>query len=91
MSVVRNGARATYNVSMSDNRVILQPCSPSRAIELKNELVAAGLVMDEDFVWRYYQAKWDEFSFAGVEPSTVIFEFRDPALRTFYSLRWING
>ena len=84
------GARATYSVSMSDNKVVIQHCTAGRAIELKNELVDAGLIMDEDFVWRYYQAKWDEFSFAGVEPSTVIFEFADPALTTFYSLRWIN-
>lgn len=86
-----SGVRAIYNVSTQSNKVIVTHCQASRAIDLKNELLAAGLVMDEDFIWSYYQAKWDEFSFAGVEPSTVIFEFADAALSTFYNLKWSNG
>ena len=75
-------------MSLYNNKLILQPCTPGRAIDLKNELLAAGLIMNCDFIWCYYQAKWDEFSHAGVEPSTVEFEFQDPRMVTFYQLRW---
>jgi hypothetical protein len=67
---------------------MLEQVSPTEAIELKNELLAAGLVIDQDCVWRYYQARWDDFSHAGVDPATVIFEFADSSLATFYQLKW---
>lgn len=68
--------------------VILEQVAPTQAIELKNELVAAGLVMDQDFVWRYYQARWNDFNYAGIEPATVIFDFEQDSLATFYQLKW---
>ena len=79
------GAKATYNVSMSGNTVMLEGCGVVRALELKNELLAAGLIMDQDFVWWYIQARWDGFT--GDEPSAAVFDFRDPAMATFYQLR----
>ncbi len=70
--------------------VSLQPVSVEKAIALKNELLLAGFIMHEDFEWRYYQAKWDEHSLAGVEPSTVVFEFAQESWATFYRLKWSN-
>jgi hypothetical protein len=72
------------------HKLLLSNISPVRAIELKNELVAAGLVQNQDFIWAYYQAKYNEFSVAGVDPSTVIFDFCDQKLATFYQLKWFN-
>ena len=80
------GANAIFNANMSGNPVVLERCEVGRALELKNELVAAGLVMDRDFVWWYVQARWDGFT--GDEPSAAVFDFRDPAMATFYRLRW---
>ena len=81
------GVKATYNVSMSDNAVIIEHCGVSHALELKNELLADGLVMNQDFVWAWRPSRWDNFT--GSEPSCVVFDFLDPALATFYRLRWI--
>ena len=70
------------------HKVIVTHVNAVRAIELKDSLIAAGLVTDIDFVWSYYQARYDEFSHAGVDPSSAVFEFRDPSHATFYQLKW---
>jgi hypothetical protein len=42
--------------------------------------------MDVDFEWEYHPPVWDGFSTE--RPKQVIFSFRDPALATFYQLKW---
>lgn len=56
------------------------------ALELVAELRQSGLVMNRDFVWQYRKSSYN----AGNEyvPASVTFEFRDPALATFYQLKW---
>jgi hypothetical protein len=61
--------------------------SPVDAIELKNQLLAAGLIINQDFVWKYRQATYDN-GFSAVDPKHATFEFRDPVLATFYQLKW---
>jgi hypothetical protein len=58
------------------------------AIELKNQLLAAGLVIDRDFVWEYHQARYDNDGFTPVDPKQVTFSFFEPSLATFYRLKW---
>jgi hypothetical protein len=58
------------------------------AVDLKNQLLAAGLVLDRDFVWKYCQAHYDNDSHLAVTPKQVTFEFQDPAMATFYQLKW---
>ena len=58
------------------------------AVELKDRLLADGLVMHEDFEWTYSQATYNHDGFSAVNPRQVIFSFRDPALATFYQLKW---
>ena len=58
------------------------------AIELKNQLLAAGLIIDQDFSWCYTQATYDNDGFNAVTPKQALFEFQDPALATFYQLKW---
>ena len=60
------------------------------AIDLKNQLLAAGLVIDQDFTWRYAQAQYDNDGYSAVTPKQVVFEFHDPALATFYQLKWLR-
>lgn len=56
------------------------------AVELKNSLLAAGLQQPQDFWWEYRPVDWQ-----GLDPVTssyVVFYFQDPAMATFYQLRW---
>jgi len=59
------------------------------AIELKDQLTAAGLIINQDFTWEYYQARYDNDGFSPVTPKQAIFSFREPALATFYQLKWL--
>ena len=63
---------------------------PVDAIELKNQLLTTGLIMDRDFVWKYRQATYDNNGFSVVDPKQATFEFEDPALATFYQLKWLR-
>ncbi len=58
------------------------------AIELKDQLLSDGLVIDRDFVWKYTQAQYDNDGCTYVAPKQVTFEFQDPAMATFYQLKW---
>lgn len=68
-------------------QVVLQDVYPHVAIEYKNQLVASGLIQDKDFVWSYYSAEYDNFSH-DVRSRQTVFRFSDPALASFYQLKW---
>lgn len=70
------------------HRVRINHITPTAAIELKNQLISAGLVIEQDFVWEYRQATYDNTGFDAVDPKQVIFSFVEPALATFYQLKW---
>lgn len=61
-----------------------------QALELRDQLTNAGLIMDRDFEWEYRQAEYDlNDSFKpAVTPRQVIFRFQDPKLATYYQLKW---
>jgi hypothetical protein len=74
----------TYSV-----RIPLEPRGyhvGSMVLDLVAELRQSGLVMNQDFEWRYQKSSYGE----GNEhvPASVTFEFEDPALATFYQLKW---
>ena len=71
------------------HRVILRDIEPAQALELKAQLVRDGLIMHEDFKWEYHPPQWDSFSHEPPTAKHVIFSFRDPALATFYQLKWM--
>jgi hypothetical protein len=68
------------------HRVILRDIEPARALELKAQLVRDGLIMHVDFKWEYHPPHWDGFTHE--RPKQTVFSFRDPALATFYQLKW---
>ena len=68
------------------HRVILSDIEPIEAMWLKDQLVQDGLIMDADFEWEYRPTYSDGFS--GEERHHARFSFRDPALATFYQLKW---
>ena len=56
--------------------------SPQQGLELKTQLEQSGLIQGYDFTWTYVPP-------IDTKPHrTVIFHFRDPALATFYRLKW---
>lgn len=63
----------------------------AKALELKNDLVASGLIMDQDFTWHYHQSVYDTFGHEAPEPSHVIFEFATDQLATFFRLKWAGN
>jgi hypothetical protein len=56
--------------------------SPQQGLDLKSQLEQSGLIQGYDFTWTYVPPN-------DTKPHrTVIFHFQDPALATFYQLKW---
>lgn len=64
--------------------------SAVQALELRDQLTDAGLIMNQDFEWEYRQAEYDLNDPFGtpVSPRQVIFRFQDPKLATYYQIKW---
>lgn len=60
--------------------------SGSRALEMVDQLRQSGLIMDQDFVWRFEKGSYNDSN--EFVPPAVSFEFGNPALATFYQLKW---
>ena len=58
------------------------------ALELRDQVEAVGLQNDQDFIWTYRQATYDNDGFMPSSPRQVKFEFKDPAMATFFTLKW---
>lgn len=69
--------------------ITLPGVKAAQAIELVNELKAAGLILNQDFEWNFHQTTLNK-----VDGKTELrkryceFKFRDPKLATFYALKW---
>ena len=57
------------------------------ALDLKNRLIQYGLVMDQDFKWAWITAEYNDVE-GWTRQKHAEFEFQDPALATFYQLKW---
>ncbi len=73
---------------MAGTTVTLLHVGAPQGIEYKYELIAAGLVLDQDFTWKYNQATYNNDGYTAVTPRSVTFNFQNPALATFYKLKW---
>lgn len=72
---------------MSD--VTIENITAAEAIALKHDLDQSGLVNTQDYTWLYRPVKYNhDWSTHPMERSLVIFSFRDPALASFYKLKW---
>jgi hypothetical protein len=47
-----------------------------------------GLIVNQDYEWRYQKTVYDEFAWTDSSVSHVTFTFKKPALATFYQLKW---
>lgn len=70
------------------HRVVIEHINPVEAIELKNQLLAAGLIINQDFVWEYRQATYNNDGFSAVTPKLASFNFTEAPIATFYKLKW---
>ena len=75
------------------SEVVFEDIGAARGMEMAWALRDAGLVLDKDFTWCYIPKALDQ-----VDPNDwtmfeknvrkVIIGFQDPALATFYQLKW---
>ena len=73
------------------NKVIITNITAAEAMGLKADLDQSGLVVNADYTWRFQPVKYNnDFSMYAVENSQVLFEFADPAMASFYKLKWIK-
>jgi hypothetical protein len=59
-----------------------------QAIDFKEQVLAAGLVLHEDFVWEYRPDPYDGYDDSLHAHPEVRFTFRDPAQETFFRMRF---
>jgi hypothetical protein len=55
---------------------------------MKDQLIQDGLVMDQDFKWTWITADYNDVE-GWTRQKHAEFEFRDPAMSTFYQLKWL--
>ena len=75
------------------SEVVFEDIGAARGMEMAWALRSAGLVLDKDFTWCYIPKALDQvdpndWSMFEKNVRKVIIGFRDPALATFYQLKW---
>ena len=70
--------------------VTIEHIGPMEAVDLKNQLIAAGLRLSQDFEWEYCAARYDNDTYSAISPRMALFRFTDPAMATFYQLKWLR-
>ena len=76
------------------SEVVFEGATAARGMEMAWALARAGLVLGKDFTWKYIPGEWkDEWqSEQGhgqkFQEKSVVLMFQDPAMATFYSLKW---
>ena len=80
--------------------VVFKGANASSGIAMAHELRSAGLTLDQDFTWQYIPGGMvplnnvtalfydEDYQNAPIQKKQVIIQFRNPALATFYSLKW---
>jgi hypothetical protein len=68
------------------HRVVITGVTAAEAMQYRDQLLQASLIMHQDFEWSYHPPLWDGFT--QERPKHTVFSFRDPALATFYQLKW---
>jgi hypothetical protein len=67
--------------------LVFEGAKASQGLEMVARLKLDGLVLNQDFDWRYI-ANANELRESGENVSQVIIGFQDPAQATFYQLKW---
>jgi len=59
-----------------------------QALDLKDQVLAAGLILHEDFSWEYIPNQYDGYDDTSHSHPEARFIFRDPAQETFFRMRF---
>ena len=59
-----------------------------QAMDLKDQLIAHGLILHEDFTWEYQPNLYDVYHDSLHVHPEVRFVFRDPAQETFFRIKF---
>jgi len=73
------------------SEVVFEDIGAARGMEMAWALRSAGLVLDKDFTWCYLPKAPEEPAPPELFEKNVrkvIIGFQDPAMATFYSLKW---
>ena len=74
------------------SEVVFEGATASRGLEMAWALARAGLILDKDFTWRYIPKDsvvgMDDDGDYILTGKSVTIGFLDPAMATFYSLKW---
>jgi hypothetical protein len=73
---------------MFQHEVRIEHATPDDGIRWNRELQESGLARDQDYIWSYEPALYDAFGVHDSRPRSVVFAFVNPALATFYQLKW---
>jgi hypothetical protein len=68
--------------------IIILVKNAQEALELKEQVLAAGLTLHEDFTWEYQPDPYDGYNDSSHAHPEVRFIFRDPAQETFFRMRF---
>ena len=77
-----------FDYAMDTVNYIRLDCGSQQALAYKYQLDLDGLIVNQDYEWRYQKPVYDEFAWTDSEVSHVTFTFRNAALATFYQLKW---
>lgn len=73
------------------HKIVLLHSTPDDGVRLKNQLIASGLIINQDFTWSYNRSTYNFGGQEVVTPRSVTFEFLDAAHATFYQLKWTSN
>ena len=73
---------------MFEHELRIEHATPDDGIRWTRELQESGLLRDQDYTWSYEPAQYDDFGIRDSRPRAVVFAFVNPALATFYQLKW---
>jgi hypothetical protein len=59
-----------------------------QAVELKDQILAAGLILHQDFSWEYRPDPYDGYDDTLHAHPEARFIFRDPAQETFFRMKF---
>lgn len=71
------------------SKIVVSHITAQQALLLKQQLTEDGLVIGDDYVWRYHPVKYNnDWNTEPMEESRVEFDFKNPSLASFYRIKW---
>lgn len=68
--------------------IVIRVQNAQQALELKEQILAAGLVLHEDFTWEYRPDPYDGYDDTLHAHPEARFVFRDSAQETFFRMKF---